>query len=64
GLTVAATLDTNTYPRGIKITDREMKAFEARYLHRHDFHGNWKTIWCQSVASACPASACTAEMAA
>ncbi|PZS19239.1 MAG: ISAzo13 family transposase [Pseudonocardiales bacterium] len=41
GLTVAATLDTNTYPRGIKITDREMKAFETRYLHRHDFHGNW-----------------------
>jgi hypothetical protein len=41
GLTVAATLDTNTYQRGIKITDREMKVFEARHLHRHDFHGNW-----------------------
>jgi hypothetical protein len=41
GLTVAATLDTNTYQRGIKITDKEMKAFEARHLHRHDFHGNW-----------------------
>ncbi len=41
GLTVAADLDTNTYQRGIKITDKEMKAFEARYLHRHEFHGNW-----------------------
>jgi hypothetical protein len=41
GLTVAATLDTNTYQRGIKITDKEMKVFEARHLHRHDFHGNW-----------------------
>ena len=38
---VAATLDTNTYQRDIKITDKEMKAFEARHLHRHDFHGNW-----------------------
>ena len=41
GLTVAVTLDNNTYQRGIKITDKEMKAFEARHLHRHDFHGNW-----------------------
>ena len=40
GLTVSATLDTNTYQHGIKITDREMKVFEARHLHRHDFHGN------------------------
>ncbi|MCA1675941.1 MAG: ISAzo13 family transposase, partial [Actinobacteria bacterium] len=41
GLTVSATLDTNTYQRGIKITDKEMKEFEARHLHRHDFHGDW-----------------------
>jgi hypothetical protein len=41
GLTVRAVLDTNAYPRGIKIPDRDMKEFEARYLRRHDFHGDW-----------------------
>ncbi len=41
GLTIRAMLDTNTYQRGIKISDKEMKVFEARYLARHDFHGNW-----------------------
>jgi hypothetical protein len=41
GLTIQAALDTNTYPRGIKITDKEMKAFEATHLQRHTFHGDW-----------------------
>ena len=41
GLTIQAGLDTNTYPRGIKITDMEMKAFEAAHLQRHTFHGDW-----------------------
>ena len=41
GLTVQAALDTNTYPKGIKIPDREMKIFESRHLRRHDFHGDW-----------------------
>jgi hypothetical protein len=41
GLTVQAMLDTNTYQKGIKIADKEMKAFEARHLQRHDFHGDW-----------------------
>jgi hypothetical protein len=41
GLTIQAELDTNTYPRGIKITDKEMKAFEATHLQRHTFHGDW-----------------------
>jgi hypothetical protein len=41
GLTIQAALDTNTYQRGIKITDKEMKAFAARHLHRHEFHGDW-----------------------
>jgi Rhodopirellula transposase DDE domain len=41
GLTVQAMLDTNTYEKGIKIADKEMKAFEARHLQRHDFHGDW-----------------------
>ena len=41
GLTIQAQLDTNTYPRGIKIADKEMKAFEAAHLQRHKFHGDW-----------------------
>lgn len=41
GLTVRAVLDTGTYPKGIKISDRDMKAFEADHLTRHDFHGDW-----------------------
>ena len=41
GLRIQAELDTNTYQRGIKITDKEMKAFEATHLQRHTFHGDW-----------------------
>jgi len=41
GLTVQAALDTNTYQKGIKITDKEMRVFEARHLQRHAFHGDW-----------------------
>ncbi|MGH3520010.1 MAG: ISAzo13 family transposase, partial [Haloechinothrix sp.] len=41
GLTVQAMLDTNTYEKGIKITDKQMRAFEARHLQRHQFHGDW-----------------------
>ncbi len=41
GLTVRAMLDTNTYEKGIKIADKEMRAFEARHLQRHEFHGDW-----------------------
>jgi len=41
GLTIRAALDTSTYQRGIKITDKEMKAFAARHLRRHEFHGDW-----------------------
>src|SRR6266487_52581 len=41
GLKVQAVLDTSIYPKGIRISDREMKAFEARHLIRHEFHGNW-----------------------
>ncbi|HVE95576.1 MAG TPA: hypothetical protein VNA67_01090, partial [Pseudonocardiaceae bacterium] len=38
---IQAALDTNTYQRGIKITDKEMKDFEATHLQRHKFHGDW-----------------------
>ena len=41
GLTVNAILDTTTYERGIKITDKQIAALEATQLHRHEFHGDW-----------------------
>lgn len=41
GLTIQSMLDTNTYEKGIKITDQHMKAFEVEHLDRHDFHGEW-----------------------
>jgi hypothetical protein len=41
GLTVRAERDTSTCPRGIKITDREMKALASQYLNPHDWHGEW-----------------------
>ena len=42
GLTVHAELDTNTYPRGLRIPDKDMKTLETRgILTRHQFHGDW-----------------------
>ena len=41
GLTVRAELDDTIYPKGIKITDREMRDLETQHLTRHDFHGEW-----------------------
>jgi len=41
GLKVQAALDTDTYPKGIRITDKDMKTFEAKHLQRHQFHGDW-----------------------
>ncbi|WLQ39901.1 ISAzo13 family transposase [Streptomyces laculatispora] len=38
GLRVTATLDTNTYPTGVRIGDAEMAAMP---LTRHAFHGEW-----------------------
>jgi len=38
GLTVRSEIDTNTYPKGVKVTDDQMDALN---LHRHDFHGEW-----------------------
>jgi hypothetical protein len=31
-------LDTNTYPKGVKVRDVEMTALN---IIRHDFHGDW-----------------------
>ena len=41
GLTVTAELDTGSYPKGIKITDEQMKGLDKRALRRHEFHGEW-----------------------
>lgn len=41
GLSVHAELDTGHYPRGIKISDREMKTLLERHVTPHDFHGEW-----------------------
>ena len=41
GLKVTAELDETIYPKGIKITDREMRDLETQHLTRHDFHGEW-----------------------
>ena len=42
GLTVAAELDPGQYPKGIKISDPEMRNLEqSRRLRRHDWHPEW-----------------------
>lgn len=38
GLQVHAELDTNSYPKGIRIPDQHMQALP---LTRHDWHGDW-----------------------
>ncbi|MGH7743185.1 MAG: ISAzo13 family transposase [Candidatus Eiseniibacteriota bacterium] len=38
GLTVRCELDTNTYPKGITVSDNEMAAIN---IIRADFHGDW-----------------------
>lgn len=38
GLTIKAELDTDSYPKGVKISDKEM---EALNLSKADFHGEW-----------------------
>jgi hypothetical protein len=41
GLTVSAELDPGQYPKGIKISDRQMKDLEQQALRHHQFHGEW-----------------------
>jgi hypothetical protein len=41
GLTVRAGHDTGSYPRGIAITDRQMRELEQTRITRHDWHGEW-----------------------
>ena len=41
GLRVKAALDENTYPTGLRITDRQMRELLDRHITRHEFHGDW-----------------------
>jgi len=42
GLTVTAELDTAEYPKGIKISDRQISELDTSgALQRHTFHGEW-----------------------
>jgi len=41
GLTVAAVMDTNEYPTGIRVSDAQIKAVP---LQRYTFHGEWNYI--------------------
>jgi len=41
GLTVRAERDTGSYPRGITITDRQIRELEKNQITRHDWHGEW-----------------------
>ena len=43
GLTIRAELDTNTYPRGIKVSNTEM-AEMTKQLSRNKFHGEWNYL--------------------
>lgn len=38
GLTVQSEVDSNSYPKGRKVTDEEMAALN---IHRDEFHGEW-----------------------
>lgn len=55
GLTVTAELDTGSYPKGIKIPDRDIKDLEQRVLRRHEFHGEWNYTFIpnNTTSSAC-----------
>ena len=41
GLTVYCELDTNHYPKGVKVTDREMNQIN---ISRDEFHGEWNYL--------------------
>ena len=49
GLTIQADYDPNWYPKGVKISNRELAALP---LDPHDFHGEWNyTINAQSIST-------------
>jgi Rhodopirellula transposase DDE domain len=49
GLTIRPEHDTGSYPRGIEITDRQMRELETQ-ITRHDWHGEWN--YCVNPAKA------------
>ena len=49
GLTIQADYDSNWYPKGVKISNRELAALP---IEPHDFHGEWNyTINAQSIST-------------
>ena len=38
GLKIKAELDTNVYPKGIQVTDKELEKVQ---IQKADFHGEW-----------------------
>jgi hypothetical protein len=38
---VRAELDHAEYPKGIKVSDKQIRELEARAITRHDWHGEW-----------------------
>jgi hypothetical protein len=41
GLTVHTELDSAEYPKGIRVSDTQIRELEARAITRHDWHGEW-----------------------
>ena len=41
GLTVRAERDTGSYPRGIAITNKQMRELEQNQISRHSWHPDW-----------------------
>ena len=56
GLNVRAALDTDTYPKGIKISTKEMDALEQRSIRRDAFHGEWNYTLCPTPITTRPTS--------
>ncbi len=46
GLRVQAELDQSEYPKGIKISDQQMRNLEEQHLRRHDWHPEWNYTLC------------------
>ena len=56
GLKVHAGLDTGTYPKGITITDKQMKELERDSIRRDTFHGEWNYTLLPTPTTTRPAS--------
>ena len=49
GLTIQADYDPNWYPKGVKISDKQLAALP---LDPHDFHGEWNyTLSAKSISA-------------